>query len=227
LLKQRPRWASRPSRKAFDLVDPQTPSRPLPLSGRLAQIAAEAGPDRLTFTDLATQLHSRVWGGLLVIFASINVLPLPPGTSTFFALPLLIVSAQMVMGRSSPWFPKRLDRRGVTKAELQRLIHKMAWFEARIERVFKPRLPQLTGPTAMRIVGLVCLLLSLVAALPILMIHNSPALTIVLFGLALIYRDGALLIVASVAAILSVLFDAALIFWGVAALKYIIGWLRG
>jgi hypothetical protein len=166
-----------------------------------------------------------VWGGLLVIFAAINVLPLPPGTSTFFALPLLIVSAQMVMGRSSPWFPKRLDQRGVTKAELQRLILKMAWFEARIERIFKPRLPRLTGPTAMRVVGLICFLLSLVAALPILMIHNAPALTIVLFGLALIYRDGALVVVASVAAVLSILFDAALIFWGVAALKYIVRWL--
>ena len=78
----------------------------------------------------------------------------------------------------------------------------------------------------MRVVGLVCFLLSLVAALPILMIHNAPALSIVLFGLALIYRDGALLIAASVAAVLSILFDAALIFWGVAALKYVVGWLR-
>ena len=52
----------------------------------------------------------------------------------------MIVSAQMVFGRASPWFPARIDRRGVTKVELQRLIDKMGWFEARVERIFKPRL---------------------------------------------------------------------------------------
>ena len=70
----------------------------------------KTGPDRLSFTELAAQLDSRAWGGLLFIFAAINVLPLPPGTSAFFAIPLMIVSAQMVFGRSSPWFPARIDR---------------------------------------------------------------------------------------------------------------------
>ena len=74
------------------------------------------GPDRLTFSELAAQLHSRAWGGLLFIFGAINTLPLPPGTSIFFAIPLLIVSAQMAFGRPSPWFPSRIDRRGVTKS---------------------------------------------------------------------------------------------------------------
>ena len=46
------------------------------------------GPTGCTFTELAAQLHSRAWGGLLFIFAAINVLPLPPGTSVFFAIPL-------------------------------------------------------------------------------------------------------------------------------------------
>ena len=91
------------------------PARPLPLSQRLAQIVEEADAERLSFTELAAQLHSRAWGGLLFIFAAINVLPLPPGTSVFFAIPLMIVSAQMVLGRASPWFPARIDRRGVKK----------------------------------------------------------------------------------------------------------------
>jgi len=83
--------------------------RPLPLSQRLARIEEEGGPDRLSFTELAARLETSAWGGLLLIFAAINVLPLPPGTSIFFALPLMIVSAQMVFGRASPWFPARID----------------------------------------------------------------------------------------------------------------------
>lgn len=200
--------------------------RPVPLSERLAQIAAEAGADRISLSELARQLHSRVWGGLLLIFAAINVMPLPPGTSTIIALPIVLVSAQMVFGRTAPWFPGRLDRRGVTSGELQGLIGRMGWLEARVERIFRPRLPQLTGPTAMRVIGLICLVLGLIAMLPILMIHNAPALAIVLFGLGLIYRDGVLIIVAAVAAALALLFDAALVIWGVAALKYALAWLH-
>src|SRR5204863_8279000 len=121
-----------------DSPSAQAQPLPLPLSQRLAQIVAEPGPDRLPFTELAAQLHARAWGGLLFIFAAINVLPLPPGTSWFFAIPLMLVSAQMVLGRASPWFPAWINRRGVRKTELERLIAKIQGVEARIERVLKP-----------------------------------------------------------------------------------------
>jgi hypothetical protein len=198
--------------------------RPLPLSQRLAQIIAGEGRDRLTFSELARELESTAWGGLLFIFASINVLPLPPGTSAFFALPLLIVSAQMVFGRGSPWFPARLDRRGVTKKELGKLIDKVGWLESRVERIFKPRLPQLTGPTATRLVGLLCFVLALIAAIPVPLFHVAPAVAIVLFGLALIYRDGAVVIAAIIASMLAIAVDAMIVGSGVVALTYIARW---
>ena len=193
---------------------------PLPLSQRLAQIIEEKGPDRLSFSELAQHLHSRAWGGLLRIFAAINMLPLPPGTSAFFALPILIISAQMVFGRASPWFPKRIDRRGVTKQELRRLVGKMEWLELRVERIFKPRLARLTGPTATRVIGMACFLLALIAAIPVPLFHVAPAAAILLFGLALIYRDGALVIAAAVASVLALAVDALIIGSGVVALSY-------
>jgi hypothetical protein len=211
------------------LDQPETHSaqvRPLSLSKRLAAIVASEGPDRLTFTDLAAQLRSRSWGGLLLLFAAINVLPLPPGTSVFFAIPLMIVSAQMVLGRASPWFPKRIDRRGVTKQELSRLVGKIEWLEVRIERLFKPRLAVLTGPVATRVIGLVCFLLALVAAIPVPLFHVAPAVAIIFFGLALIYRDGALVIVAALAAVLSIVIDALVIGSSVVALSYAASWLH-
>lgn len=200
--------------------------RPLPLSERLARIVGSDGPDPLTFTDLAAQLQGRAWGGLLLIFAAINLLPLPPGTSVFFAVPILIVSAQMVAGRDSPWFPRRIDKRGVKKSELQRLIDKMGWVEARVERIFRPRLARLTGRTAARVIGITCFLLALVAAIPIPLFHMAPAAAIVLFGLALIYRDGVLVIVAAVAAVLSLVVDALIVGSGVMALSYAASWLH-
>jgi len=208
----------------LDEAHPQ--ARPLPLSERLRQIAEQSGPDRITLSELSQQLHSRVWGGLLVILATINVIPLPPGTNTVLAIPLVLVSAQMALGRASPWFPKRIDRRGLTKGELQQLIAKMGPVEARVERIFRPRLGRLTAPAATRAIGLICMALSVIAGLPILMIHNAPAVAILLFGLALIYRDGVLVILGAIAAVLAVAFDAALVIWGVAAVKYALAWLH-
>jgi len=202
------------------------PPRPLPLSKRLTQIIEQTEAERLSFTGLAAQLQSRAWGGLLFIFAAINVLPLPPGTSVFFAIPLMIVSAQMVLGRASPWFPARIDRRGVKTSELERLIAKIQGVEARIERVLKPRLGSLTGPTATRLIGIVCFFLALLAAIPIPLFHMAPAAAILLFGLALIYRDGALVIIAAAGTVLSLTVDAALVGSGVALLSYLHSWLH-
>ena len=199
------------------------PPRPLPLSQRLAQIVAEDGPDRLSFTELAKQLHARAWGGLLVIFAAINVIPLPPGASVFFAIPLIIITAQMAFGRASPWFPARIDRRGVTKHDLGRLIEKMEWLEVRVERILKPRLAMLTSPTATRLIGIVCFVLALLTTLPI--VHVAPAAVIVLFGLALIYRDGALVIAAAVAGLAGAATATFLIGSGVVALTWAASWL--
>jgi hypothetical protein len=193
---------------------------PLQLSQRLAQIIAEPGPDKLTFTELSAKLHARAWGGLLLIFGAINVIPLPPATSWFFAIPLMIVSAQMAWGKSSPWFPGRIDRHGVTKQLLRRLIDKMEWLEIRVERLFKPRLPALTGPAATRIIGVVCFLLAIVAAIPIPLFHMAPAAAITLFGLSLIYRDGVVVIAAGVASILAILVDALVVGSGAVALAY-------
>ena len=196
------------------------------LSQRLAQIVDDDGPDRLTFTDLAHQLHYRAWGGLLFLFSSINVLPLPPGTTFFFAMPVLLIAGQMIVGRETPWFPAKLDRRGVTKAELRRIIGKIDWLETRIERLFKPRLASLTGSTASRFIGLACFLLALIIAIPVPLLHHAPAASIALFGLALIYRDGVLVIVAAIASVLSVILDAIVIGSGFVALAYALSWFK-
>lgn len=196
--------------------------RPLPLSQRLAQITEEHNGERLTFSKLASELHARAWGGILFIFGGINVLPLPPGTSWLFALPLIIVSAQMVFGRASPWFPKWLDKRGIAADLLRQLVAKIEWFELRVERVFKPRLGRLTGPTATRIIGIACFFLGIVAAIPIPLFHVAPAASIVLFGLALIYRDGALVIAAAIAGVLSIAVDILVIGSGLVALQYVL-----
>ena len=79
---------------------------------------------------------------------------------------------------------------------------------------------------AARVIGAVCFLLALVAGIPIPLFHIAPAGAIVLFGLALIYRDGVLTIVAAIASVLSIAIDALIVGSGVAALSYLASWLH-
>jgi len=55
----------------------------------------------------------------------------------------------------------------------------------------------------------------------------APAAAILLFGLALIYRDGVLVIAAAIAALLSLAVNALLVGSGVAFLSYAASWWVG
>jgi hypothetical protein len=186
--------------EATRIASPQ----PLPFSRLLAHILDEHARDRLTLSELSARLRDRAWGGLLLIFAAINLLPLPPGATTITGLPLLAITAQLALGRHRPWFPRKLDERGISAEYLRRIAEKIAPWEARVERVLKPRLCALTSHRAARVVGAVGFLLSVILWLPIPLGNHAPALALTLFALALIYRDGVLAILGAVATIASI-----------------------
>jgi hypothetical protein len=179
-------------------------AEPLPFSQLLAEIVDEHPRDRLTLSELSTLLRDRIWGGLLLTFALVNILPLPPGTTMITGIPLVLLTAQMAAGKACPWFPRRFDRRGLTKEELGRLLGKILPWERRIERILKPRLCGLTDHRAARVIGLISLILSVILWLPIPLGNHAPALAMTLFALALIYRDGVLVILGALATAVSI-----------------------
>ena len=178
-------------------------TQPLDLSQLLSQICAGRPADRLTLSEFSALLRDRAWGGLLLMFALINILPLPPGTTTITGLPLIILTAQMAAGRATPWFPRRMDKRGIAKGDVARLVSKMLPWERRVERVLKPRLISLTKHRAARVIGVVSLLLSFILWLPIPLGNHAPAATMALFAMALIYRDGVLVLLGALATLIS------------------------
>lgn len=179
-------------------------TQPLPFSKLLTQILDEHDGERLTLSELSDRLRDRTWGGLLLIFAAINLLPLPPGVTTITGLPLLVVTAQMAWGRARPWFPRRIDRRGIGRDYLAKVAEKLRPWEERIERILKPRMYALTGHRAARVMGAVSFLLSVILWLPIPLGNHAPAFAITLFALSLIYRDGLIAILGGVATAASV-----------------------
>lgn len=203
-----------------------SPDQPLNLSQLLTQLV-ETHPDEvLTPDDLAAGLRDRVWGGLLLVFAAINLLPLPPGTTTVTGVPLIVVTAQMAMGRAAPWFPAAVRRRTLAKSSLRTMLAKFLPWERRLEKLLRPRLWGLTSHRGMRVIGAVCLLLSVILWLPIPLGNHAPAFSMTIFALALLYRDGLAVIAGAICTVASLILVSGMIAGAIAAGLYVVrNWL--
>jgi hypothetical protein len=174
--------------------------RPRRLSTVLEGLAAQA-TDAVTMEEVRLALGDRSLAALLAFFAAINLLPLPPGTTLFLGPPLMIVSAQMVLGHGKVWLPRRILNRSIGAAQFRsmtgRLMPRLLW----LERLVKPRLwPFASNETADRILGVVAFILGTVVTLPIPFGNWMPAFAVFLISLAISERDGILLIAGVVAA---------------------------
>jgi hypothetical protein len=142
------------------------------------------------FGTLTGRFGRRAFGALLFLFAAPNLLPLPPGSSTFLGAPLLLFAPQLALGVASPWLPaglraQKLDM-GVLRGAFLRLIPRVE----QVERVSTARLTFLFGPMGDRMIGVCCTVLAFVLMLPLPLGNLLPAAAISLFALALIQRDG-------------------------------------
>lgn len=162
----------------------------LSLSALLRQTVDDFPGDRIGPAELADRLGDRALAGLLLIFALFNTLPLPPGTTFVTGVPLLLFSAQFVLGHTQPWLPPFIRKRTIKRAQLSAMLAKFLRFEHWIERLFRPRLLALVDGPATRVIGAVCFLLAIVVELPIPLGNQAPSLTIAMFMVAIIYRDG-------------------------------------
>jgi hypothetical protein len=172
----------------------QPPERRQPLSAILLDICDDPDPV-VTVGEIVHRFGRRAFGALLFFFSAPNWLPLPPGSSTFLALPLVLLTPQVAVGVQGPWLPRFIDDREMKRADLAKGVRKLVPTLQRIEKVSRPRLLWMFGPVGDRAIGLTAFLLSLVLLLPIPLGNMAPAAAIAAFGLAMVQRDGALALI--------------------------------
>ncbi|MDB5423488.1 MAG: hypothetical protein JWQ29_904 [Phenylobacterium sp.] len=163
----------------------------LPLSAILRTVA-EREAETVSIAELTELFGGRALGALLLVFGLACTLPLPPGGTTIFGAPLVLLAPQLVIGARAPWLPRRLRERTIATIHLKHGLPKaLVWLE-RVEAVSRPRLPFLFGALGERLIGVVCTLLALVLILPIPLGNMLPAAAVSVLSLALVQRDGAL-----------------------------------
>jgi len=165
------------------------PVRRLPLSAVLRQLAAEPGRERVSVRDLFAALGDRALAALLFVFAVPNVLPSPPGLSTVLGVPLLFLSAQLLLGHKA-WLPDFIARRSMARADFEVLMGRVLPGLERAEKLLKPRLSGLALPPMEYALGFICLMLAVILVLPIPLGNNPPAFAIALIALGILERDG-------------------------------------
>ena len=170
--------------------DTVAPSHRRPtLSDVLTALAADWDQPRISVGQLILALGDRGLIGLLLILAFANVIPNPPGTSAVLGLPMLYLSWQMMRG-GMPWLPQFLAARSFDIDHFRTVVARAMPYLNRVERLLRPRITTLSTPAAFRLLGAVCLLLSIVLVLPIPFGNLLPAAAIAIIALGALERDG-------------------------------------
>jgi hypothetical protein len=165
-----------------------------------------------SFAALRDAIGDRGIAAFLFFFGAFNCLPLPPGSSLVSGIPCLMLSWQLIRRRKAAWLPQRVLDIPVTESTLEivrlKLIPKLFW----LEKFIKPRYwPMLPGQDE-AIIGLVCAFFSIILILPIPLGNWLPAYAIAALALALLQRDGVMLLIGaalSVAALVVLAFVGA------------------
>ena len=180
-----------------------TPSRPdrhahdVGTRALLDLMASGDSGDRLRLGDVLAGLGNRSFGMMLFIATLPAFIPIP-GLAGAISGPLVIlVGLQLLVGLRRPWLPRALAERGPQRSSLVRFRDRLAPWLDRLERLVRPRGEGvLDVRLASCFTGLLLVLLGLLLSLPIPFTNFVFGAMLLLFALALLERDGWLMLVA-------------------------------
>jgi hypothetical protein len=184
----------------------------VPTSLVLQELLDEAPADHFTLNWLIDSLPEHSFGIVMLLLA---VLAMVPIGSLVPGLLLAILAAQMTAGRQVPAFPRRIAAHPLPTRHLVRMGRQPILVLKSLERVIRPRWPTPFGATK-RVIGIVVFLLTaLILLAPVPLTNVPPAADIALISLAYIEKDGVLLAVALLGALI-LLAAASAAVWGAA-----------
>lgn len=173
---------------------------------------AEGGAhDTLRLGELFQGLGDRAFGMLLMAATAPAFIPIPGLAGALSGPLVMLVGVQILIRLRQPWLPGFIARRGPTRGTMARLRDLLAPWLRRLERLVRPRLVVMLDHWLLDVItGLLVLVLGLLLSLPIPFTNYALAALLLLFALALLERDGALMIVAWVASVATIISFGAL-----------------
>lgn len=171
------------------------------LCGLLDRLSEETEGDKVSVRDLLAIVGPRSYGPIIVIlgFAAVSPLTLIPGATWVIAMITLLFTGQIVLGFNRPWIPGNLLSFEFKRDHLIAGAKGIRGWAEVFDRILSPRLPFLTRKPFIRLIALMCVAAALVT-FPLGFVPFGPllpGLTILIFGIGLMARDGFVIILAS------------------------------
>jgi len=173
----------------------------------LLMLFARGEPDdRLSLQHMVNSLHESAFGIVLLAVILPSFVPIPGGG--IISGPLVVgMGLQMLCGMPQPWLPGFIARWGFKHHNLQQFFNKMERPLRQLDRLLTPRLSILVEPLLARMfTGILLICSGILLSLPIPFTNLLFAFQLLLFALALMERDGILMLINWLGAIATTLF---------------------
>lgn len=162
--------------------------------------------------DLMSAVEGRAYGlALLILALATLIIAHLPGISTIIAVPVVLFAGQMAAGRPNPWLPRRALNHKIKMATLTRVLGTGIKLLDKVEMLIEPRLPRLIDQNAQRTLGVICLVIGLLMALPFPLGNYLPATGLALIALGMLEKDGLFAAIGFVLGVLGSAYDIAFI----------------
>lgn len=180
----------------------------LNLTGVLDHMDDKVHGDTATIGDVLDAFGGRGYGPVLLALSLVELLPTGaiPGVPTVLAILIILIAGQLALGRSSPWVPNKLRKRGFSEAGFKSARDRIRPFTQRLDKIIKPRLTRFADPLPARFAAIICVLLACTMP-PLELIpfaSSAPSSAIALFGIGLSAEDGLIMLIAFAAAITTI-----------------------
>jgi hypothetical protein len=166
----------------------------------------DAGSGKATVGTVLDAFGSRSYGPFFLVPALIEMSPIGgvPGVPTVLAVFILSAAAQMLFAREHIWVPGFFERRHISGKKVEAVDSKVRPAARWLDRHTKERIPFLLRSGGIRAAAVAVILLCLtVPPLELVPFASTlPMAAIACFGLALLARDGLLMLIAFVVAAL-------------------------
>ncbi|MDO1560215.1 exopolysaccharide biosynthesis protein [Brevundimonas sp. 2R-24] len=154
----------------------------------LRRLADDGGESGLTLAEIRDRLDERAYGLLILLLSIPCLVPGLYGVPQVVGLVIIVIAAQLLLGREEPWLPGWMLRLRARQSWLNAMAdfseQRLGW----IDRLSRPRLLMFSTGFGERLAAVFMILATLTIVLPL--TNTIPSVALALLAVGLIQRDG-------------------------------------
>ncbi|MGF1624504.1 MAG: exopolysaccharide biosynthesis protein [Alphaproteobacteria bacterium] len=198
-------------------------------SAVLTRVVSSQEPETITIDEILAALHHRGFGLLFILLAIPNLPPIPmiPGVSTLFGIPMFLLALQWTLGRDRPTLPRSIGRRQFNRNKFNRAISKVLPLLRGVEKLARPKYEAVLSRRGEVVLGCFAMIFAIVLAAPLPFSNLLPAYGMAALGIGLLERDGRFAVIGWAIGVAGIFFLIWIWTFAITELIHFVNWLFG